>query len=214
MGAPRLGVADTGPVAFGGRATARHRGAAPRASSGRIDEPCMLDARACVDGQLVGPVHRGRRGREHLAHPVGREGEVSRRGHDWHALCAPAREVGDEDVALGKVQIRFVQNPPAAGAARAAVKRATDSFTEPRRSSRVSRCRPRLQAKLARDRADAALLHRGEVGGGCRLACRKARHRVRTTGRAGASGGRAVTTRIRLSSPTLRGNRTIAEKPA
>ena len=95
---------------------------------------------------------------------MGRVGQVR------HALCAPAREVGDEDVALGKVQIRFVQNPPAAGAARAAVKRATDSFTEARRSSRVSTCRPRLQAKLARDRADAALLHRGEVGGGCRLA--------------------------------------------
>ena len=42
----------------------------------RVDEPRVADALAVLDRELLLPVDAKRRWRQHLAHPVGRQGEV------------------------------------------------------------------------------------------------------------------------------------------
>ena len=76
----------------------------------------MPDPLSCIDGALAVQVELAGRGREFFARPVRRQRAVRRVGIDRHSFAAPAGQIGDEDV-LAQVQLRFVDDPPAAGAA-------------------------------------------------------------------------------------------------
>ena len=88
----------------------------------RVDEPQVSDTLPGVDRAFAVEVEPARGRRQHLAHPVRREGHVGRVGEVRHPLAAPPRDVGDQDV-LAKVKLGLVDDPPPARATSAELKR-------------------------------------------------------------------------------------------
>ena len=90
----------------------------------RVHDPEMPDPLASVHLHLAAAVESTRGGRDDLAGPVRGQRQRRRVGDGREPLASPAREVGNEDV-LPKVQLRLVQDPPAARS-RSALGRATE----------------------------------------------------------------------------------------
>ena len=107
----------------------------------------MPDAFAGEDRTLGVEVERAGLGREHLARPVRREGDVVRRGELRHALAAPADNVRDHNV-LAEMELRLVEDPPPSRPVPPAVERQAEHDVEVRLRER--RDRPPLPAALSR----------------------------------------------------------------
>ncbi len=101
----------------------------------RVDQPCVPDALACIDGQLLGSVDGCVDGREHLADPVRRELERGCVRGLRHPLATPAREVGHEDVFV-EVQLRLVEDDPAPRAAISAAREGPVELTSDAQTTR------------------------------------------------------------------------------
>ncbi len=118
-----------------------------------IDEPEERDTLARVHGHLAHPVEPARRGRDHLAHEVGRQREPRHVGNDRHALGAPSSHVGHEHV-LSEVELRFHEKPPSAGspvAASRARECGSDVDEEPALRHRMRRGGTRAREELPVD---------------------------------------------------------------
>ena len=87
-----------------------------------IDKPQPGHALVAIDVLLAGPIDEGRGGRENLAHPVGRQGEVGHVGTGGHALATPASQVWHQNLRV-QVKLGLKENDPAAWAAASPVKR-------------------------------------------------------------------------------------------
>ena len=85
----------------------------------------MPDPVPRVDGALAVQVELAGRGREYFAHPVRRQRAVRPVGIDRHSFAAPAGQIGYEDV-LAQVQLRLVDDSPAAGTTGVVIEGAAD----------------------------------------------------------------------------------------
>ena len=114
-----VGVSGSGrmssAVAISTHSPSRNSNASRVRSTGstmpQVSHPLPRENRAlAVQVELAG------RGREHVAHPVGRQRAVRRVKEVRHPLAAPAGEIGHADV-VAQVQLRFVDDPPSTVAA-------------------------------------------------------------------------------------------------
>ena len=145
---------------------------ASRSRAFGIDKPEVGDALAGIDRPLAVPVEIACRRRKHLADPVGRQGEEGRVGKVRHPLAPPAGDVGHQDV-LAEMQLRLVDDPPAAGAAFAEVERIADLTAQNGTGARMRRGRSRMGVERSLDdfgdhvrrRVDHVLIGRGAFEG-------------------------------------------------
>ena len=127
-------------VAIGAHSPSRSSNAS-RVRSSRVDEPEMPDPLPGVDRALAVQVELAGRGREHLAHPVRRQGTVRRVGKVGHVPAAPARQVGHENV-LAEMKLGLEDDPPPAGATGVVVEGAADLDAQGRLRERMQHGRP------------------------------------------------------------------------
>ena len=113
-------------------------------------QPQVLDPFAGIDGTLAVQVELARRGGEHLAYPVRRQGDVGRVGIVGHPLPAPPRQVRHQDV-LVEMQLRLVDDPPPARTAAALAEGAYQLIAQIRARQRMRHGGPRLGVELPID---------------------------------------------------------------
>ena len=94
-----------------------------------VDEPQVGHSFAGIDRALSVQVDLAGRVRKHLAHPVGREGEVRGAGQLRLALAAPAREVRHQNVFF-EMELRLVEDPPSSRTASTELEGVAEIVTE------------------------------------------------------------------------------------
>ena len=130
----------------------------------RIDEPYVRDALAREDRQLLSAIDGGRRRREHFAHPVGPDAQKGRGRDLGDAITPPTGQVRHEHVA-SEVQLRLVEDEPAAGTAATSLERSAEDLSERARRCRVRCSRAREDVEpVTDDLADLMLRQRFDVG--------------------------------------------------
>ncbi len=87
----------------------------------RIDVPTVLHAELGIDRELVCAVNHLRRGRQHLAQPIGGGVDVGRRGEWREPLAPPACDVRHQNV-RAEVKLRLDSKNPTARTASASSK--------------------------------------------------------------------------------------------
>src|SRR3990167_9026408 len=132
-----------------------------------VHQPQVRHALAGVDGHLQGAVGAGGGRRQDLAGPVGGELEPGGFRQRGHAFTAPAGDIGDDDVAA-QVQLRFVENPPAAGTALAPIEWVPEIAAQRGISLGMFRRGARMGVQLAEENLSHQVFREGEevfVGG-------------------------------------------------
>ena len=101
-----------------------------------VDEPGVCHSLARVDRELLRAIELRGRGRQNLADPVRRQGEVGTLRVRGHARAPPAGPVRHEHI-VGEVEFRLQEDPPSARAAAAFVERRDQAPPEHRRRGGV-----------------------------------------------------------------------------
>jgi len=115
-----------------------------------VEQPEPVDFFSGVNRHFDGAVGARGAGREHFADPVGGEAEIGRVGQRRQAFPPPAGEVGDQNMRF-QMQLRFEQNPPAAGAAAPVLERLSELHAKAGTCQSVFGRRPGLSNELAVD---------------------------------------------------------------
>ena len=108
----------------------------------------MLNALARVDSELLGAVDALSGRYEHLANPIGRDGEVGRIRPIGYPFAAPARKVRNQNVGA-EVELGLMENQPATGTVDAELKRTRNQGAERRGCANMPEHGLRRRVKVA-----------------------------------------------------------------
>jgi hypothetical protein len=129
-----------------------------------------------VDPELATAIDPLGCGREHLADPIGHQGEERLTGDGRHSLPPPASQVRHNDV-LAEMQLRLVEDPPPAGPVDTPVEGISENHADLRSHRRVRLPRPGAQEQLPIEDLGHLVL-----GGVQHVLVRRALHRIGSAG--------------------------------
>jgi hypothetical protein len=125
-----------------------------------------------VDPELATAIDPLGCGREHLADPIGHQGEERLTGDGRHSLPPPASQVRHNDV-LAEMQLRLVEDPPPAGPVDTPVEGISENHADLRSHRRVRLPRPGAQEQFPIEDLGHLVL-----GGVQHVLVRRALHRI------------------------------------